>query len=71
MKKTLKTFSWNRTEEDIEVILQVVKKLKCFDRYPMYLKRELAKVIYYDVFEKGRVVIKQGEYIQITNTSKS
>lgn len=71
MKKTLKTLSWNRTAEDIEVILQVVKKLKCFDRYPMYLKRELAKVIYYDMFEKGRVVIKQGEYIQLTNTSKS
>ena len=60
MKKTLRTLSWNRTEEEIEVVLQVVKKLKCFDRYPMYVKRELAKVLYYDMFEKGRVVIKQG-----------
>ena len=42
------------------MVLQVVKKLKCFDRYPMYVKRELAKVLYYDMFEKGRVVIKQG-----------
>ncbi|XP_068760054.1 uncharacterized protein [Montipora capricornis] len=60
VKKTLKTPSWNRTDDEIEVILQVVKKLKCFDRYPMYVKRELAKVVYYDKFEKGRVVIKQG-----------
>lgn len=43
------------------MVLQVVKKLKCFDRYPMYVKRELAKVLYYDMFEKGRVVIKQGK----------
>ncbi|KAJ7381256.1 hypothetical protein OS493_001373 [Desmophyllum pertusum] len=60
VKKTLRTLSWNRTDEEIEVVLQVVKKLKCFDRYPMYVKRELAKVLYYDMFEKGRVVIKQG-----------
>ena len=61
MKKTLRTLSWNRTGEEIDVILQVVKKLKCFARYPMYVKRELAKVLYYDMFDKGRVVIKQGE----------
>lgn len=29
----------------------------------MYVKRELAKVLYYDMFEKGRVVIKQGKYM--------
>ena len=60
VKKTLRKLSWNRTDEEIEVVLQVVKKLKCFDRYPMYVKRELAKVLYYDMFETGRVVIKQG-----------
>lgn len=60
MKKTLRAQSWNRTEEEIEVVMQVVKKLKCFARYPMYVKRELAKVVYYDMFEGGRVVIKQG-----------
>ncbi|XP_067022888.1 cyclic nucleotide-binding domain-containing protein 2-like [Acropora muricata] len=60
VKKTLKIPSWSRTDEEIEVILQVVKKLKYFDRYPMYLKRELAKVLFYDKFERGRVVIKQG-----------
>ena len=62
MKKTLKIPSWSRTDEEIEVILQVVKKLKYFDRYPMYLKRELAKVLFYDKFERGRVVIKQGRF---------
>ncbi|XP_022803352.1 cAMP-dependent protein kinase regulatory subunit-like [Stylophora pistillata] len=60
VKKTLRAQSWNRTEEEIEVVMQVVKKLKCFARYPMYVKRELAKVVYYDMFEGGRVVIKQG-----------
>ena len=63
IKKTLRKLSWNRTDEEIEVVLQVVKKLKCFDRYPMYVKRELARVLYYDMFEKGRVVIKQGKRI--------
>ena len=61
VKRTLRTYSWNRTDEEIEVVLQIVKKLKCFDRYPMYVKRELAKVLYYDKIDKGRVVIKQGE----------
>ena len=61
IKRTLRTLSWNRTDEEIEVVLQVVKKLKCFARYPMYVKRELARVLYYDMFEKGRVVIKQGK----------
>lgn len=60
MKETLRALSWSRTEEEVEVVLQVVKKLKCFGRYAMYVKRELAKVLYYDMFEKGRVVIKQG-----------
>ncbi|RMX57582.1 hypothetical protein pdam_00024235 [Pocillopora damicornis] len=60
VKETLRALSWSRTEEEVEVVLQVVKKLKCFGRYPMYVKRELAKVLYYDMFEKGRVVIKQG-----------
>lgn len=36
----------------------------------MYLKRELAKVIYYDMFEKGRVVIKQGEYSTVNKHIK-
>ena len=55
--------SFNRTNEDVEIVLQIVKKLKCFDRYPMYVKRELAKVLYYDCFNRGRVVIKQGKLL--------
>lgn len=61
VKRILRKLSFNRTEEEVEIVLQIAKKMKCFDRYPMYVKRELAKVLYYDEFDKGRIIIKQGK----------
>ena len=36
-------------------------KLACFSRYSLYVRHELAHVLFYDVFERDRVVIRQGD----------
>ena len=38
----------------------VVSGLKCFEKYSTECKQELAKILFYDSFEDGRVVIQQG-----------
>ncbi|XP_057292624.1 uncharacterized protein LOC130621349 [Hydractinia symbiolongicarpus] len=49
-----------RTDQEVKLIQKIVYRLKCFDRYPLFVKQELARVIYYDKFEDGRLIIKQG-----------
>ena len=53
--------SWMRTEDELKFLHRFTIRLKCFDRYPMYVRKELARVLYYESFEKGRVVIRQGD----------
>ena len=53
--------SWTRSDEDLKFLHQFTLKLKCFDRYPVYVRKELARVLYYEAFEAGRVVIRQGD----------
>ena len=42
-------------------IQRTLYRFQCFNRYPLLVKKELAKVIYYDKFEDGRLIIKQGK----------
>ena len=53
--------SWLRTEDELRFLHRFTIRLKCFDRYPVYVRKELARVLYYESFEKGRVVIRQGD----------
>lgn len=53
--------SWLRTEDELKFLHRFTIRLKCFDRYPMYVRKELARVLYYESFDKGRVVIRQGD----------
>ena len=59
-KKILMKASSNRNEEDLKFLEKFTLRLKCFDRYPLYVRKELARVLYYEAFERGRVVIRQG-----------
>ena len=36
-------------------------KLACFSRYSLYVRHELTHVLFYDVFERDRVVFRQGD----------
>ena len=38
----------------------VVGRLKCFEKYSPKVKYDMARVITYDRFDAGRVIIKQG-----------
>ncbi|XP_078377126.1 cyclic nucleotide-binding domain-containing protein 2-like isoform X2 [Oculina patagonica] len=51
---------WQRKADEIKVIYGVVDKLKCFSRYTPRIKRELARVVYFQQFEDGRVIVQQG-----------
>lgn len=37
-----------------------MRRLKCFDKYSSAAKLELTRIIYYEKFEEGRVVIQEG-----------
>ncbi|XP_041463895.1 cAMP-dependent protein kinase regulatory subunit-like [Lytechinus variegatus] len=52
--------SWERTKDELQYLFGFVDRLKCFDRYSTTIRHELAAVIYYDSFEAGRVIVRQG-----------
>ena len=60
-KAILRKHSWARTEGDLKLLHRFTVRLKCFDRYPIYVRKDLASVLYYQAFENGRVVIRQGD----------
>lgn len=60
-KAILRKPSWARSEEDLKFLHRFTTRLKCFDRYSVYVRKELARVLYFEAFEKGRVVIRQGD----------
>ena len=35
-------------------------RLKCFNKYNRKVKQELSRVIYYERYEDGRIIIQQG-----------
>jgi len=49
-----------RNEEEIKVVQKILFRLKCFDRYSLHIKQGLARVIDYDKFEDGRLIVRQG-----------
>lgn len=60
VKKILRKPAWNRSKGEVERVLRIVKRMKGFNRYPMFVKRELAKVLYYASYQAGRTVLRQG-----------
>ncbi|XP_064637922.1 uncharacterized protein LOC135494101 [Lineus longissimus] len=59
-KKILLTNQDDRTEEDLEVLKRIVDRLKCFEKYSTKVRQEMARVVEYDSFDDGKVIIKQG-----------
>ena len=59
-KKILVKPSQLRTEEELMMLKDVVDRLKCFDRYTQKIRHDLARIVYYEMYDKGRVLIKQG-----------
>lgn len=59
-KTILSRPTWLRTEEEIQYLHRYTVRLHCFSRYTGYVRKELAKVLYYEKVEKDHYVIKQG-----------
>ena len=53
--------TWSRNGEELGIVRKFATRLACFGRYSLYVRQELAHVLFYEVFEKGRVVIRQGD----------
>ena len=57
--------SWERTEQDLEDLTWLMSQLKCFSQYTPYALRELSRILCYEAYEKGRVIIRQGTSLSI------
>lgn len=51
-----------RTAADLKAITNIINKLKSFERYPQTVRDQLARVVYYECFEDGRVIVRQGKF---------
>ena len=60
-KALLQRPSHTRSKQELEYLEQFTLRLKCFDRYSKFVRKQLAGVLLYQQFEKGRVVIRQGD----------
>ena len=60
MKAILRKFSMHRTDEEVVMVGELVKRLKVFDKYPQQIREELGRILYYDAFEGGRLITRQG-----------
>jgi len=49
-----------RSDAELQLLREVVERLKCFKKYHRKVKQEIARVIYYETFEDGRTIIQQG-----------
>lgn len=52
--------SWQRTDEDLQVIFKAIENLMIFKKFPMLVKQELTRSLQYEAFEDGRIIIQQG-----------
>lgn len=61
-KRILRTPVMFRTDRDARELVHVVKRLKSFQRYSDGSHFQLARIIYYDCFLPGAVLLKQGSF---------
>lgn len=59
-KTILSLPSWLRTGDDIQYLHRYCIRLNCFSRYSAFVRKELARVLYYEKIEKDHFVIRQG-----------
>lgn len=49
-----------RTTEELQFVDRCIFRLKCFEQYTSQVRKQLSKVLHFEEFGKGRVVIRQG-----------
>ena len=55
----LKTPS-ERSYQEILTLRRIISKMKFFDQYPAHIKEKLAQAFHYEVYNEGRMILKQG-----------
>ncbi|KAL4230053.1 Cyclic nucleotide-binding domain-containing protein 2 [Mactra antiquata] len=60
-RKSLKKNPEDRTDEDARILMEVLLRLPMFIKYPVSVKQALVKMMWYDMFNDGRVIVKQGD----------
>ena len=60
-KSILMKPSWARTEDDVKFLHVFTMRLKWFDKYSLYVRKELSRILYYEAYEAGRVLVRQGD----------
>ena len=59
-RKILGKHPMDRTEVEVKALRDTVNKLICFRKYSQYIKKDLARVVCFEQYDRGRVLIKQG-----------
>ena len=49
-----------RSAQELRFLDRCIVRLKCFDQYSFQVRKQLSNVLYFEAFEKGRVIIRQG-----------
>ncbi|XP_028399067.1 cGMP-dependent protein kinase, isozyme 1-like [Dendronephthya gigantea] len=60
VKKALVKSPWDRTPKDLALVQNLIMRIKAFETFSTHLKSELSRVLLYQKFGAGRVVIQQG-----------
>ena len=60
MKNALVKSPSDRTPKDLVLVQNLIMRIKAFETYSLALKAELSRVLLYQKFGKGRIVIQQG-----------
>ena len=60
VKESLEKPHWQRETADWARIWSLVEQIGAFSQYPESIRRELARVINYGVFEDGTTIISEG-----------
>ena len=51
--------TYARNAEELRFLDGCLLRLKCFDQYPIPVRKQFSAVLYFEGFEKGRVVVRQ------------
>ena len=59
-RAVLRKLPIDRTDEDVMLLLDIIDRLSCFKKYPRSTKTALARVMEYERYDYGRILIKEG-----------
>ena len=62
VRHALQKQPWSRTDDEVRGIVKLMNQLTSFSKYASSVKYELAKIIHYEAYEDGRVILQEGQF---------